>query len=219
MTLDERFSELSSSNGIPIVALTGELGVGRTLLVQHYCNQLGEAGRAVFWLNAASRETLYASYLEIGRTSLDYYWEKYAQIFLDLCGGDIDRGQACLRDMLGVGDVDALLDAMDFKQMDELRVIASIKGIMSWLLYPANEWLLVMDNIGVGVDLAEFLPRKLEGRIILIPQDESVRMPPGIATFRVGLWSEDEACELLSALTEEAQETLKGTVSSFVAKS
>lgn len=194
--------------------MTGDAGTGKTFLGRHFSHLVSETGRSVFWLNAASRETLCTSYLETGRAIRDYYWDKYSETLLSLCGGDPDGARAHLQRTFGVTDMEEL-DAMDFKQVDQLKVSASIRGIVSWLLYPGNEWLLVLDNVGDGVDLAEFLPLKLHGCILLISQGKLSNLPPGTVTVEVASWSEEEACELLLAETGLSHDESQGTVFLF----
>lgn len=117
--------------------------------------------------------------------------------------------------MLGVADIDELLDVMDFKQMDQLKVIASIRGIMSWLLYPGNEWLLVLDNVPDGVNLTEFIPLKLGGWILVIARGKGAVLPPGTANVEVAPWSDDEASELLLAEVGLTHDATQGTIFTF----
>lgn len=198
-TLHGRFAELVWSGRIPALSLAGPPGTGRTFLARHVSHQTSESGRTVFWLNAASRETLCASYLEVGRAIYEYYWEKYSGVLLGLNGDDPDGARGYLASMLGFPDLDGLFDAKELDQVDQLRVDVLVKGIVSWLLYPENKWLLVLDNVGDGLDLTEFLPLKLDSLVLLIPQGDGAILPPGTVTMEIAPWSEDEACELLLA--------------------
>ena len=200
-TLHGQFTELVWSGRIPAVSLAGPPGVGRTFLARHFSHHTSESGRTVFWLNAASRETLCASYLEVGRIIYEYYWEKYSGILLGLNGDEPDGARGYLASMLGFPDLDGLSDAKDFDLADEIWVDVLVKGIVSWLLYPENKWLLVLDNVGHGLDLTEFLPLKLDGHILFIPQGDGACLPPGTVSVEIARWSEDEACELLLAKT------------------
>ncbi|SPN98777.1 uncharacterized protein DNG_01818 [Cephalotrichum gorgonifer] len=185
---------------VPTIALTGETGSGRTFLARQFSLRVSRTSGSVFWLNAASRETLFTSYLEVGRKIRDYYWDKYSPMLLSLHGYSVHSARAWLGVMLGLPDLDELLDMRDFKDLDKVRASASVKAITSWFLYPKNEWLLVLDDVGYGVDLFEFLPLKLNGLILLIPQSGDFgNVPPGTVAVEVPAWSETEAFELLLA--------------------
>lgn len=133
----------------------------------------------------------------MGLLIYEYYWERYSGVLLGLNSNDPDTARGYLASLLGFPDLDGLFDVKEVDQVDQLRVDVLVKGIVSWLLYPENEWLLVLDNVGDGLDLTEFLPLKLDGWILLIPQGSVANLPPGTVTMDIAPWSEDEACELL----------------------
>jgi hypothetical protein len=189
---------------VPIVAVSGTRGVGKTTLVRTYSHAARDSGRFVFWFNAESRETIITGFLELAQHIFSCYWEKYRDSHP---ADETQKARARLRAELGFPDVDKLLQTRDFNSIEDIKVKAAVRAVKDWLLRDGNRWLLVYENVDgwtgqsrTSFDLMQFLPLTVQGQIILITHEQN-RCPWSLSEFLVTGWTEDAAGELLIKLS------------------
>ncbi|KAK3322732.1 hypothetical protein B0H66DRAFT_602162 [Apodospora peruviana] len=196
--LEQTVDECSRKGDLTIVIAHGDKGAGKTTVARHYALNVLErirSGRSerdfVFWINAESRDTVVASFLELARRIEDYYW---TQLEDSKAGLDLDRpkDRAQLCEDLGFPAVEKMLAVTDAKDLDSIEVKSAVKAVKNWLLRKGNRWLLVYDNVTGAFDLMEFLPLHTHGHTIIIPADKD-RCPWGRVEYKIQGMSEKEA--------------------------
>ncbi|KAJ6264629.1 hypothetical protein Dda_0778 [Drechslerella dactyloides] len=142
-----------------VFALTGTGGMGKTQIALEYAYRYHRDYTALFWVSAASEDTIRASFIDImqrivkeqARVTWPESTPDYQLIALKLgIPGLIDSE----------GTVSANLQAAD-----NLR-----SALFSWLRMPSNSgWLLILDNADdlETFDIAEYLPNQGSGAILI----------------------------------------------------
>lgn len=177
---------------LSIAHLCGPLGTGKTTLARHYAEVHEKNISFVFWIYAESEETVVASYLEFANSLVAHYAEKATR--------------SRVENDLGLTGVEEMLKAKSVFQLDTIRVKSVIRAVKDWLMRPENDkWLIIFDNVEPSLDIFDFIPLTLTGKIILTSRDKSCC--PWGTELEVTAMSEEEALDLMKlSLGEEALE-------------
>ena len=143
------------------VVLYGIGGVGKTQLALQYIDLHHQDYSSVFWVNAASEQTLRLGFVQIMQQLIDYH----AQLqYLD--DGEPDYTE--IGRLLGMpGKVSELGRCSVQQQGDEQHIVNAVKR---WFNNRDNtRWLLVFDNLDdlESFDLNDYIPSGRHGTVII----------------------------------------------------
>jgi hypothetical protein len=167
---------------LSIATLCGHQGTGRATLARHYIQVHEHDLSFVFWIGAESWETVVASYLEFANILVQHYCKTVPR----------DR----VENDLGLTGVGEMLKVKSILQLDTIRVRSVVRSVKDWLLRPDNgKWLIVFDNVEPSLNILDFIPLTLTGKIIFTCQDKN-SCPLG-AEVPVGPLTPDQALKLM----------------------
>jgi len=139
------------------VVLYGMGGIGKTQIALKYVDRHHQEYSSVFWINAASEQTLRLGFVHIMQRLIDHH----AQLSDEPDFTEIGR----LLDM--VGKVDLLGKCSVQRQEHEQHIVNAVRR---WFNNEANtRWLLVLDNFDdlESFDLDDYTPSGRHGTVIL----------------------------------------------------
>ncbi|KAI1505234.1 hypothetical protein F5X99DRAFT_368781 [Biscogniauxia marginata] len=194
-----------STDDFNMVTIHGLPGVGKTTLARDYCENVGSKMNFCFWINAESRETIIASYLELLRIIVEYHGEKrYSRDLSDPISDPKEARKRVERD-LGIPDIKDMLKEHCLKQLEPVDIQSAVKGAKDWLLRENNKWVLVFDNVRGNYNLLDFIPFSCHGRMIFISEDRAAC--PWGKELRMPAWCEEDAMELFREMSGIAYPT------------
>ncbi|KAF3920376.1 hypothetical protein ABW20_dc0102479 [Dactylellina cionopaga] len=142
-----------------IFALTGTGGIGKTQIALEYAYQYSNDYTAIFWVYAASEDTIRASFIDIMQCIV----KEQARITWPESVADYE----VIGSKLGIP---GLIDGNGIVSTD-LGMIGNIKlALFRWLQLPGNsKWLLIFDNADDldTFDIQEYLPNQGGGAILI----------------------------------------------------
>jgi len=139
------------------VVLYGLGGMGKTQLALQYVDHHNQDCSSVFWINAASEQTLRLGFVHIMQRLIDHHAEL----------SDEPDYIEISRLLYMVGKVNAA-GKCSVQQEDEQHIVNSVKR---WFNSEANtRWLLVFDNLDdlQSFDLNDYIPSGCHGTVIII---------------------------------------------------
>lgn len=169
--------------------------MGKTTLARNYCASVEDTVCFSFWIDAESRETVITGYLQLLKTIVNYYAEKYFAKKLP----NPREARAQVEKDLGIRNVEEMLEVESMKRLEPVDVQSAVKGAKDWLLREGNNWLLVFDNVHPEYNFLEFLPLSRHGQMVLITEERSYC--PWGRTIEVPRWAEDDAIELFQKVS------------------
>ena len=141
------------------VVLHGTGGMGKTQLALQYVDLHHQDYSSVFWVNAASEQTLKLGYVYIMQRLIDHH----AQLSDNYEPDYMEIGR-----LLGMaGKVNAAGRCSVQQQEDEQNIVTAVK---QWFNNEANtRWLLVFDNLDDldSFDLNDYIPSGRHGTVII----------------------------------------------------
>jgi hypothetical protein len=170
---------------ISIAGLWGDAGAGKTTLARSYAEINRDELSFVFWIWAESWETAVISYLEFANNLVQYYSK------------DVPRIQ--VENDLGLTGVEDMLKVKNIQELDASRVKSVVRAVKDWLMRPDNDkWLLIFNNVEPSLDISNFIPLTLTGKIILTSRESSSCIWG--TKLRVGPMLDEEAVDLLRSI-------------------
>ena len=167
---------------VSLANLWGPPGSGKTTLARQYAEKHHDEISFVFWIYAESWETVVASYLEFANSMVTHYSK--------------DTPRSRVENDLGFTGVDEMLKVKDIFQLEAVRVKSVVRAVKDWLMRPENgRWLLVFDNVEPSLDIFDFVPLTLTGKIIFTSRDQGAT--PWGRELEMTAMSEEEAVELM----------------------
>lgn len=147
----------TSDSSKPIV-LYGTGGIGKTQIVTEYIYSHRKEFSAVFWIKAASPETIYPSF----RTALQRLIKEHAKVTLSL-----NPDYELIAQKLGVAGV---VDKHGSVSIDEKHNDRIVDGMKLWFSQEKNrDWLLIFDNVDdlETFGIRTFFPPVAHGTILM----------------------------------------------------
>ena len=162
------------------VVLYGIGGVGKTQLALQYIDLHHQDYSSVFWVNAASEQTLRLGFVQIMQQLIDYH----VQLQLS---DDHDPDHAEVGRLLGMaGKINAAGRCSVQQCEDEQHIINTVKR---WFSDKSNtRWLLVFDNLDdlESFDLNDYIPSGRHGTVIITSRRrESLQGRQGIEILQM----------------------------------
>jgi len=167
------------------VVLHGTGGMGKTQLALQYVFRHNEDYSSVFWVNAASEQSLKLGFTNIMQQLIQYHAQSSDKPDYTAIGR-----------LLGIsGKLDGAGKFTVQQPAEEQHVICAVK---QWFAAKANtKWLLVIDNLDdlESFDLSDYIPQCCHGTVIITSRrPDCVRRRRGVEVLQM---QDSEAEELL----------------------
>ena len=158
------------------VVLYGTGGMGKTQLALEYVHRHNEEYSSVFWINAASEQSLKLGFINIMQQLIQYH----AQLSDKPDYTEIGH-------LLGMtGKLDAAGKISVQQPAEEQHIISAVK---QWFAAKANiKWLLVIDNLDdlESFDLSDYIPPCRHGTVIITSRrPDCVRRRRGVEVLQM----------------------------------
>jgi len=154
-----RLAEVLHNDG-KIFVLHGIGGMGKTQTALEFAFRFQSNFSSIFWVNAVSRVTATASFIQIAQRLVIHY-------------GDEQHSEATdyyqVAQLLGLSGLVSATGQVTNNETSALRVINAVK---SWLAFQSNDqWLLIFDNYNdLKFDMLDFFPTRQCGNLIITSQ-------------------------------------------------
>ncbi|KAF3925745.1 hypothetical protein ABW20_dc0100302 [Dactylellina cionopaga] len=149
----------TKSTDIPcIYALTATGGMGKTQITIEYAYRHHNDYTAVFWVSAASEDTIRTSFIDI----MERIVKEQARITWPESAPDYE----IISQKLGIP---GLIDSGGRVSVDPKTINDIQSALFRWLQLPGNKWFLILDNADdlEDVDIQKYIPKHGGGDILI----------------------------------------------------
>ncbi|KAF3922957.1 hypothetical protein ABW20_dc0101966 [Dactylellina cionopaga] len=208
-TIHKYFKEQKHTVVSRVFVLIGIGGIGKTQIALEYAYREQSNYSAIFWLSAASENTIRASFVEILQRIIEAQVQK-------ISWPQSGPNYAIIASKLGMS---GLVDDSGIVDPQNPEVIKS--ALFQWLQLPGNgQWLLIFDNAddSEAFDIQEYLPSNGNGAVLITSRRPEFSFT-GEKIDVEGL-NQKDAVDLLLRLarTKHISQNLKGEAAVLVEK-